>query len=239
MKKRLLFVAFLSFLLNVNAQDVLLKEDGTRLDCKITEVSDGYIKYLRANNLSGPSYVIDKSKVLGVMYENGEFEKVAKSHNSGINRGLKERRINVSLLSSQYGGGYSLSYERFRNNHFSWVTGFSLLTDNGERSAATYPTSTLNIFKVGSRYYVKDRSGAYGGILLGIGGYSFEGSNNILSGYSTIIELGRYFKLGKKVGIDIGYSTNLGNYIWDEQGDYGFYFNSQFNIGISFKILNR
>lgn len=55
-------------------QDQLYKKDNTKLLVKITEVSPDEIKYKLSNNLSGPTYVVSKSEVTLLIYENGQHE---------------------------------------------------------------------------------------------------------------------------------------------------------------------
>ncbi|PBQ34067.1 hypothetical protein CNR22_20555 [Sphingobacteriaceae bacterium] len=65
----LLTLAFVS-----KAQDQLYKKDNTKLLVKITEVSPEEIKYKLFSNLNGPAYVVNKSEVSLLIYENGQHE---------------------------------------------------------------------------------------------------------------------------------------------------------------------
>lgn len=58
----------------VRAQDKILKTDNTIIEAKITEITNSEIKYKKFSHLTGPVYVIDRSDVHAVMYENGEKE---------------------------------------------------------------------------------------------------------------------------------------------------------------------
>lgn len=70
-----LFVLFAcSSIQLIFAQDILVKKDGTAIKAKIQEIGTTEIKYKAADNLDGPTYVIPKSDVLSINYENGTHE---------------------------------------------------------------------------------------------------------------------------------------------------------------------
>lgn len=75
MKKELLIV-LLSILTTVSfSQDVLLFQDGSKKDAKILEISPETVKYKKHNSSSDVVYTEDKYNLIGVVFEDGEFEK--------------------------------------------------------------------------------------------------------------------------------------------------------------------
>lgn len=58
----------------VHAQDVIVKNDGSTISSKVTEITSTEIKYKKFSNLNGPTYTIGKSEVNYINYENGEKE---------------------------------------------------------------------------------------------------------------------------------------------------------------------
>lgn len=74
MKKLLSIFAALSLFGFCNAQDQLFKKDNTKLLVRITEISPDEIKYKLFDNLTGPTYVVRKSDVSLLIYENGKHE---------------------------------------------------------------------------------------------------------------------------------------------------------------------
>jgi len=74
MKKHLVILTLLGLALTTKAQDQLFKKDNSKLLVKITEVSPDEIKYKLFNNLNGPIYVVNKSEVSLLIYENGQHE---------------------------------------------------------------------------------------------------------------------------------------------------------------------
>lgn len=75
MKKLVLFaIAFVFGAFAANAQDIITLKDGTDIKAKVTEVTGTEVKYKKFSNPDGPTFVIPKSDILVVRYENGENE---------------------------------------------------------------------------------------------------------------------------------------------------------------------
>ena len=64
----------LAMSMNLYAQDVIVKKDGSTILSKILEVGTTDIKYKRFSNINGPTYTINVADILSVNYENGEKE---------------------------------------------------------------------------------------------------------------------------------------------------------------------
>lgn len=58
----------------VYGQDQIVKKDGNKIKCKITEIGLSEIKYYNQDNLQGPLYSISKEQVHMIVYENGKKE---------------------------------------------------------------------------------------------------------------------------------------------------------------------
>ena len=67
----LFFVVFCISVANTFAQDIIVKVNGEEIRAKIEEVGITEIKYRRFDNLTGPIFLILKSDVFMVLYENG------------------------------------------------------------------------------------------------------------------------------------------------------------------------
>lgn len=73
MKKLLLFL-FLLCSMSAFAQDVIVKKDGSTVVCRVIEVTSSEITYKKWSDLNGSNYVMDKSLVSAINYENGKKE---------------------------------------------------------------------------------------------------------------------------------------------------------------------
>lgn len=56
------------------AQDIITTREGKDIKAKVIEINSTEIKYLDYENLEGPTYVMDKSEVLIIRYQNGKNE---------------------------------------------------------------------------------------------------------------------------------------------------------------------
>ena len=67
MKKLLLFLVLIVSAINIQAQDVIVKKDGTTIISKILEIGTSEIKYKNFSNLEGPIYGISRSDVMRII----------------------------------------------------------------------------------------------------------------------------------------------------------------------------
>lgn len=74
MKRLLILLVTLCSVVSAFAQDLITKTDGTDIKAKITEVNTDNVKYKRADNPNGPTYTINKSEILMIIYGNGMRE---------------------------------------------------------------------------------------------------------------------------------------------------------------------
>jgi hypothetical protein len=81
MKNILVALSFVFIALNSFSQDVLVKQDGSKLEVKVLEITPENIKYKKWSNQEGPDYVINRSAVLVILYKNGETEVINASTN--------------------------------------------------------------------------------------------------------------------------------------------------------------
>jgi hypothetical protein len=74
MSKNISFLLFLFAGLSVQAQDTLYTVGGQKIPAKVIEINQTEIKYKKATNLDGPTYVVDKTDVALIEYKNGSKE---------------------------------------------------------------------------------------------------------------------------------------------------------------------
>lgn len=113
MKKVLLFIVSIFLLVPVIlvAQDKIYKKGGEVLDVKILEVSPDEIKYKLFNDTESPIFIIDKDRLLKVIYQNGREETYQSTLNdSELYIGQKRNIVKINFLSPLL--GYTqLAYE--------------------------------------------------------------------------------------------------------------------------------
>ena len=78
---------------NVFAQDVIVKKDGSTIISKVTDVSSSEVKYKKYSHLDGPTYTISKSLIKVINFENGDKEDFGKErYDSGVTVKEKEHK---------------------------------------------------------------------------------------------------------------------------------------------------
>ncbi len=128
MKKELLIV-LLSILTTVSfSQDVLLFQDGSKKDAKILEISPEIVKYQKFNSSSEVIYTEDKDNLIGVVFEDGEFEKFEGSKSSNSKKNISSlgdygnNMFFIEPLSPIIGGYIGIGYEHFSKSGGSSIT---------------------------------------------------------------------------------------------------------------------
>lgn len=80
MKKILFLTAFCVLTFQIlNAQDIIVTKQSTRIDAKILEVSDTEVRYKKITNMDGPTFVMSTSEISSILYANGEVMVMGKS----------------------------------------------------------------------------------------------------------------------------------------------------------------
>ena len=64
-------VAVISFGIITNAQDVITLKNGTDINALVQKIGDIEIEYKKFDNPNGPNYILKKSEILMIRYENG------------------------------------------------------------------------------------------------------------------------------------------------------------------------
>ena len=77
---------------NVKAQDMITLKNGDQIKCKVTEVGVTEIKYKKENTPDATVYVIDKSTVLVINYENGTKDVLNETTTNPVK---KEEELNL------------------------------------------------------------------------------------------------------------------------------------------------
>lgn len=221
-------ILIFSFLLITNlgkSQDKIYLLDNSVINAKVIEIGVNEIKYKKYENLTGPDYVILKSTVALIIYENGTHEVITnavntiatnESENSVIDI-LPYYKIGKNLIGINYFDlifkNISINYTRFFNNYK-----FSL----GASASAGFDKNGGNSFL----YFDKDY---FHGILSA--NYFPTGMNKIsyYTGLSIMAGSGADYRY-------YGYPIYVAEY--DTKFYYGFYVNNgvQFNLTKHFDL---
>ena len=72
--KHFLSLVILFCVIESQAQDVIYKKDKTKVEAKVLEVGISDVKYKPTANPDGPTYIISKSEIATIVFQNGTFE---------------------------------------------------------------------------------------------------------------------------------------------------------------------
>lgn len=70
--KKVLFLICALCSMSAMAQDVIIKQNGDEIQCKLLEVGSEEIKYKRWTNPDGPTFIEERDDVFMIKYQNGE-----------------------------------------------------------------------------------------------------------------------------------------------------------------------
>jgi len=130
--KHLLVLLLLLCSAVANAQDVIVKKDGTTILSKVLEVGQNEIKYKRHDNLDGPTYTIQKSELQAINYQNGAkdtFSATVREENRYLpnNQNDGTQQYNDRALLELDAASHDNLKAMKTKNTFRWVGG-SVLT---------------------------------------------------------------------------------------------------------------
>lgn len=94
---RLTFYICLLFLtLRINAQDIVIKNDGTEIKAKVLEINETEVKFKRFDYIDGPTIILPKSELISIKYPNGNVETFK---NSNTVNSKTNQLSNISILN--------------------------------------------------------------------------------------------------------------------------------------------
>lgn len=74
MKRTLLFFIVMTFANSLFCQDMIITKKADKIEAKVMEIGDTYVKYKKWSYLDGPNYSMPKSEISTILYQNGEVE---------------------------------------------------------------------------------------------------------------------------------------------------------------------
>ena len=81
MKKLLLFLLLIVSASSIQAQDVIVKKDGSTIICRVVEVNSSEIVYKKWTDLNGSNYVMNRADASAINYQNGKRENLGEMTN--------------------------------------------------------------------------------------------------------------------------------------------------------------
>lgn len=107
----LLLLSAMCLSISAFSQDIIVKKDGSRIDAKVTEVSETSVKYLLPDNPDGPVYSVSTNSISTITYKNGRVE----NYN---NNSVTEQQDNLNYPSMDDNPANPMSSEDFSAVHY-------------------------------------------------------------------------------------------------------------------------
>ena len=92
----LILVTAIGFGIIANAQDIILKQDGSEIKAKVLEITDQQIKYKEFDFQDGPIRNINASEVFMITYENGKKEVFNKPNETNVTPSKRQSVTNCA-----------------------------------------------------------------------------------------------------------------------------------------------
>lgn len=150
--KKLLVLLMILCSCSAFAQDVIVKNDGSTVLCRIVEVNSSEVVYKKWNNLNGSNYVMNRSDVANINYENGKKENVSSNgtnlytpgnQNSGVQQYNDKALLALDMEANN-------PYKKVKNKKkLAWLGGGILMAGGiaaligYETSSSAYPQDNL------------------------------------------------------------------------------------------------
>jgi hypothetical protein len=232
MKKLIVFVFLAALASGICAQDLIVKTDSTKIEVKITEVSEYEIKYYEFDNLTGPVFILGVDKIAFIKYANGKVSSY-KGHVNSISTDIDAASINkrnILKISpfSPITGHLDFEYERVFSKRMSCLTELGIIGVNANEEAeikgqGAFLSGGVRLYRGKevrhkNTYYNNNFSGFYVQAKLGLEAYKFdfeyetyEGNsykditrNERAVGGSFMLGFGMQWIFAGRVSVDLG-----------------------------------
>ena len=221
MKKYILITLLLIVTTSCFSQDEILFHNGSKKDAKILEITPEIVKYQKFNSSSEVIYTEDKYNLIGVIFEDGEFEKFESrksSYSKNSNSNLGGYGSNMFTLNplAPIAGYIILGYEHFSKSGKSSVKIPLMidLTDGNSSSSVSFSRFLRVNLKTGYEHKFFP-TGSNGGVKGFFGFSETVGIASVLYSYEY-------------------YDYEYNNYNYYEGYETGFFNDTQFIGGVQF-----
>lgn len=182
MKKTLLILFFIPMI--GFGQAVILFQNGDKQDAKILEITPEIVKYKKFNSTNPVVYTEHKSNLIGVIFEDGEFERFETKKGSSLKkRNFNQRDYGSNMfylgpLDIFYGIMLNIGYEHYLQSRKSSIR-IPLRLSFGDYSDFIHGSRIYNFWKIGfeHKFFPTGSNGIARGFLgYGVhhGGYAYN-----------------------------------------------------------------
>lgn len=160
--KQLLVMLVLLCSTNANAQDVIVKKDGSTIVCRVVELTSSEITYKKWSDLNGSNYVMNRADASAINYQNGKKVNLSEVTNlytpNNQNDGVQQYN-DRALLGMDYAN--QKTDKKVKNlRTWGWITGIG-----GLGIGALLVNLGKNADDEGLQYYIPGGVCVIGGIV--------------------------------------------------------------------------
>jgi hypothetical protein len=119
----ILFLVLISITKNSVAQDTLLLKNGTKIASNVLEVGSTEIKYKKADNPDGPTFVTKSHEVFSIRYKNGACDTIKASAPAGKEKVVMSDPSDLNPPIYRAGPFYKQGYTRMKEKEMQRIIG--------------------------------------------------------------------------------------------------------------------
>lgn len=135
MKKLFLLMIAVVCALGVAAQDVIVKNDGSTVVCRVLSVGGSEVIYKKWSDLDGPNYVMERSNVASINYQDGRQDSFGQADNRygyGIQNTGEQNYNDNMLLKLDYQINNNSNLKKAKTlKIIGWTVGPALIIGGG------------------------------------------------------------------------------------------------------------
>lgn len=119
MKRLSILLVLLGIAVSMFAKDIIILKNSNKIEAVIQEVSPSEIKYKKASNADGPTFIISTSEVNSVVYSNGDVQVFAEDNQQQVSNDQQQTNdpsYKLKDAQSFYSITINYSYYKFKND---------------------------------------------------------------------------------------------------------------------------
>ena len=180
--KHLLVLLMLTCAVNLFAQDVIVKKNGSTVICRVIEVNTSEVVYKKWKDPNGGNYILNRNDIKSINYENGRKEEVSASSLNEFapgNQNSGEQSLNDIALMKLDQGTRDYAAKAKKLKIIGWVGGAALVAGG----------AICAILQCGYDFFADESKFGYASVALGVAGVAWT------TGF--LVASNRYRKMAK------------------------------------------
>lgn len=132
--KQLLVLLMLVCAMSSFAQDVIVKKNGSTVVCRVVEVNTSEVVYKKWGDLNGSNYILNRTDITSINYENGRKENFSTSGLNEFapgNQNSGEQSLNDNALLRLDIDNHQYADKAKKLRTIGWIGGASLMAGAG------------------------------------------------------------------------------------------------------------